>query len=126
MSDRIIKISRIYKLSQQKLVSFDFDDTLRRSSDENPIRENVNKLLGHSRNGDSVYIVTSREDSDKNRAEINKFLLDNGLESFIQGIFLVGGLKRDRLIQLGVSQHYDDKDHEIQALKDTEIFGIKV
>jgi acid phosphatase class B len=126
MSERIIKISHIYKLSQQKLVSFDFDDTLRRSSDGNPIRENVSKLLGHSRNGDFVYIVTSRKDTDENKSEINKFLLDNGLNSFIKSIFLVGGLKRDRLVELGVSQHYDDKDHEIQALKDTEIFGIKV
>lgn len=126
MSQRILKISQIYKISKIKIVSFDFDDTLRGSDFGNPIKENVNKLLGHSRAGDDVYVVTAREDNEKNREEIGKFLDENGLAPFVKKIILVGGLKKDTLVQIGASQHYDDKDHEIEALKGTGIIGIRV
>lgn len=126
MLQRIKKISKLYKISKAKIVSFDFDDTLRSSDFGNPIKENINKLLGHSRTGDEVYIVTAREDNERNRGEIGKFLEENGLTPFIKNIILVGGLKKDTLIQIGASQHYDDKDYEIDALRDTGILGIKV
>lgn len=126
MNLRKNKLFTIYKAAQSTqptLISFDFDDTLMNQFGAS-IDKNVSKLMSHISNGDKVIVVTSRQNNEKNIAEINHFLNENGISNLISGIYLVGGIKQPTLSALGVFKHYDDNEIELSALNGTGIIAV--
>lgn len=101
-----------------KLVTFDFDDTLcitypgiGWAPDVNFLNPGIlNKYKEHKDAGDSVNILTTR--MDKNMPEVHKFIEQNELE--FDNVWNTNfQWKADTLIEKGVDVHYDDNPEEI-------------
>tara|TARA_R110002020_G_C16090552_1_gene757850 strand:+ start:472 stop:912 length:441 start_codon:yes stop_codon:yes gene_type:complete len=126
----------------EMVTTFDFDSTLTRVRLDDdyglrymgPNKPVIEKLKQHARNGDVVYIVTSRsEHLEDNLPELDEygriivhavedFIDEHGLRSYIEGVhFTNGKLKASTLNHFGSTLHYDDDTEEIAALHpDTE------
>ena len=135
---------KIYKLSNnQKIVSFDFDNTIYildcdpnqgfyvyDDSDTNHdfplghINHSIVSIINqYNSNGWKCICVTSRNEEDKK--QVQQVIKDNNLP--ITEIYCTNGQdKVFKLKELGVSKHYDDSYNEIQMLKRTDIIGIQV
>ena len=103
-------------VSEEKLVSFDFDNTLVYDETE-PRKEYFNKMSEEKRLGNKVIVVTSRVESDSDRKQIYSFVKDYGLDIEHDIHFTNLKLKADTLVELGVHRHYDDSGEEIKAAK---------
>jgi hydroxymethylpyrimidine pyrophosphatase-like HAD family hydrolase len=121
----------------EKIVSFDFDDTLisyQESSyfSEIPIlNEKVYSLMKqYKADGYKVIIVTTRYEhlwGSETLEILTKFnILGPIIESKDDVHFTNHQWKVDTLKKLNVSIHYDDNPYEIQMLNGTEIVGILV
>jgi acid phosphatase class B len=99
-------------------VSFDMDDTLAFNSDEGPIpREKyINAFKDHVNNGDTVMVITSRNESPADRKQIEGFLKSVGLPQ-VPVFYSNGDLKAKVIQDQGVNLHYDDDNREHKALK---------
>lgn len=133
---------KIYKkANQQKIVSFDFDNTIfildwdeenqyykfDPSDQETPtghINQSIVNLINqYNSQGWKTICVTSR--SPNEGKQVNKVIMDNSLP--ITEIYFTNGQNKvSKLKELGVSKHYDDDPVEIQYLKNSGIEGIKV
>lgn len=103
-------------------VSFDFDDTLKDSYTGEPCKPAIKRLIHHLNEGDEVYIVTSRVESDKSFKEIRDFLFDHAEP--VDGIYFTRlQPKVYTLEKLGVELHYDDDKYELSLLKAKGIKG---
>jgi hypothetical protein len=121
------------------IVTFDFDDTLTQtqwSHDEEcfifvgPNHKMCNILREHINDGDTVHIVTSRTGPTINS---DGFILPHGqpsIRTFLQehlsdvlerlaGVHFTGGLKRETLIELRSTKHFDDDSVELNNLPDS-------
>ena len=128
------------------VVTFDFDDTLTRQRLDDdygirymgPNKSSIARLKQHARDGDIVYVVTSRNDyHEANKPELDEygrvishsvrdFLDEQGLMTYVADIhFTNGSLKAGVLKHLGADLHYDDDEQELAELhEDTE--GVRV
>jgi acid phosphatase class B len=115
-------------VTREPVVTFDFDDTLARRDAKNlvlhPRLEIVDKLIRAGVNpGCKVFIVTRRDEAQEGE-ETRRFLDENGLTEYIDGIRFTSGMpKRDFLIDVGSRVHYDDN---IEDVLDAEDVGIVV
>lgn len=124
-----------------RVVTFDFDDTLlwtRVIRDEDgdyvehfPIgpNEDVLPIMRKTLENPSidVYVVTSRHDTARSRAEVEGYLGEWGILDFpnFKGVvFTNGHLKVGALKRLGSIRHYDDDAEELIVLP-PEIEGVQ-
>jgi hypothetical protein len=114
------------------VVTFDFDNTLTVtgfdpedgvfSRDCGPNLEALQAIKDHVEEGHSVHIVTSRGISTSH--EVENFLRENGIESFISGVhFTLGDFKAIKLSELKSIKHFDDDPEELAQLSD-DITGV--
>lgn len=107
------KILSLFKIAKSKIVSFDFDETLRFFNGL-PNKETIKKLKEHHKLGDTIFVVTSRKETPKNRSFVTDFLKDQKILPLIKEIHLVGDLKAPFLKKMKVTHHYDDSLEEIE------------
>jgi len=121
------------------VVTFDFDDTLTQTRWDHeeecfifvgPNHQMCNTLREHLASGDAVHIVTSRTGPAMNnrgfiqlhgQPSVRVFLEEHMHDVLDQlaGVHFTGGLKRDMLIELGSTKHFDDDPVELNSLPDT-------
>lgn len=118
----------------RKVISFDFDDTIafwNESTDASILNEKIYKAMErHKKEGHKVIVVTTRYEmmwkyetlDDLRRWDILGPLVEE--QSDVH--FTDHEWKKDTLLKLGVSRHYDDNKYELALLKETEIEGIWV
>lgn len=114
-------------LLEGRNVSFDFDDTLRINAidiyNKNFPREKYIELLKqHISDGDNVFILTSRDNTDVMKKDIQTFLKQQNLPQ-LEIIFTNGKLKLPFAKEKNISLHYDDDPEELKPLSTS---GIKV
>ena len=113
---------------EQNIYSFDFDNTLIRYQTLEdgdveyigPHEENVALLKDLAAQGNKVIIVTSRCKSDRPKYEWDKAPTpEEAIQEFglpVEEVhYTYGNLKADKLMELGVSKHWDDDDDEVAA-----------
>ena len=113
---------------EQNLYSFDFDNTLIRYQTLEdgdveylgPHEENVALLKDLAAQGNKVIIVTSRCKSTRPKYEWDKAPTpEEAIQEFglpVEEVhYTYGNLKADKLIELGVTKHWDDDDDEVAA-----------
>jgi len=114
-----------------KVVTVDFDDTIRMSKGEDddesdPEEETrpeiypnsivINKIKEFKSQGAKVYIVTSRRSTDENRLFIDDYLDSNNVSH--DGIHLTNTHDKWYTIhKLGSNMHFDDDNDEFKAIK---------
>ena len=121
--------------NKKKIVSFDFDNTIAityidfpEDSDPQPVfleynPKIVSLIKEHINNGDEVYIVTSRYrhlEREYPKQDVPYHLDKLGLTEYFwpdRVFYMNGGLKTDKLTELGVELHYDDSMEECLASK---------
>jgi len=129
-SDRFLAISGFLKIATDaNITSFDFDETIRKLNGE--INTSIILKIQEEALSGKVYLVTSRSDTKDNVDFVIQYLKDqkiNGrsLFSYFNGFYFVGGIKTNKLQELGVSKHYDDSDLELDQAEAVGILGIKV
>ena len=121
------------------VVTFDFDDTLTQTRWDNdeegfifvgPNHSVLKTLREHIAAGDEVHIVTSRTGpsmdsegfiSQHGQPSVRLFLQEflGDVINSLAGVHFTGGLKRDTLIQLGSTKHFDDDCVELNGLPDS-------
>jgi 8-oxo-dGTP pyrophosphatase MutT (NUDIX family) len=125
--------------NDKKIVSFDFDNTIAVTyidmSDEDDLKpvfleynnHIISKIQNHISAGDDVFIVTSRF---RNLEELYPthdvpyHLEQLGLKDYFwpnRVFYMNGGLKTDKLKELGVDLHHDDSMEEVLACKEANI-----
>lgn len=119
-----------FKEANQKLVSFDFDDTLKYANGQTNMSM-VRKAFQHHNAGDKVIIVTSRHDIPAWREEIEQFIRDEELEDIIEEIHFLPKefeYKEPFLRNLGVHLHHDDDEWEIKQFEGSgvDIWPVKL
>lgn len=127
------------------VVTFDFDDTLTQTRWDNeeecfifvgPNRQMCTTLRDHLKDGDVVHIVTSRTGPAVNsegfiqphgQPSVRMFLEEHlgDVLDMLAGVHFTGGLKRDTLIDLRSTKHFDDDPVELNNLPDN-IAGVLV
>lgn len=124
--------------NKEKIVSFDFDDTIYklawdkenndyvRDKRGDPIgslnKEIAQKIKDYKVNGYKVYVLTTRYAIW--RQETEDFLKDNNLWGYVDGVFFTNGAwKAQHAKKLGIQIHYDDDPGEIRRLKYKGIEG---
>jgi len=113
---------------EQNIYSFDFDNTLIRYETLEdgdveyigPHEENVALLKDLAAQGNKVIIVTSRCKSTRPKYEWDKAPTpEEAIQEFglpVEEVhYTYGNLKADKLIELGVTKHWDDDDEEVAA-----------
>jgi hypothetical protein len=113
---------------EQNLYSFDFDNTLIRyhtleDGDVEylgPHEENIALLKDLAAQGNKVIIVTSRSNQIRPKYEWEKAPTpEEAIQEFglpVEEVhYTHGNLKADKLMELGVTKHWDDDDDEIAA-----------
>ena len=126
---------------EQKLYSFDFDNTLIRYNTLEdgdieyigPHKENIQLAKDLAAEGNKVIIVTSRkayapgspkmpwDDSPSPEELIAQETLP------IEEVYYTGGnLKSDKLVELGVSKHWDDDEEEVEAARSAGVETVLV
>ena len=125
--------------SRKKVVSFDFDNTIAityvdfpNDSEPQPVFVEYNpKIISlikeYISNGDEVFIVTSRYrhlEQDYPEQDVPYHLKKLNLHEYFwpdRVFYMNGGLKHDKLSELGVDLHHDDSMEEILACKEAKI-----
>lgn len=107
------------------LVSFDFDSTLKTMMGAANTKI-CNALRSHKENGDNLFIITSRENTKDNAAQIFAFLAVHKLFVPSWNIFLEDSDdgKIERIIQKRIDIHYDDAEWVLAALESTNTIGV--
>ena len=113
---------------EQKLYSFDFDNTLIRyhtleDGDVEylgPHEENIALLKDLAAQGNKVVIVTSRSKLKGEKRPWDKAPTpEESIQEFglpVEEVhYTYGNLKADKLMELGVTKHWDDDDDEVAA-----------
>lgn len=121
------------------VVTFDFDDTLTQTRWDNddecfkfvgPNRQMITQLVSQIDLGNEVHVVTSRMGPAMNKhgdtlpggqPAILPFLrehLGDHCER-LAGVHWCGGMKRDKLTELGSAHHFDDDPVELANLPDS-------
>jgi hypothetical protein len=113
---------------EQSIYSFDFDNTLIRfhaleDGDVEylgPHEENIALLKDLAAQGNKVIIVTSRSPSKRPKYEWDKAPTpEEAIQEFglpVEEVhYTYGNLKADKLMELGVTKHWDDDDDEVAA-----------
>jgi hydroxymethylpyrimidine pyrophosphatase-like HAD family hydrolase len=116
-----------------KIITVDFDDTIRMTDGGYPNTEVIDKIKQFKAGGVKVFIVTSRKNTSDNKLFIDDFLDENSIEH--DGIFLtdtqdkwytLGGVEESKegkkavvLLPGGVASdmHFDDDQHEFDAIR---------
>jgi len=119
--------------SSPKIVTVDFDDTIRMTEDGRPNPVVIEKIRELKAGGAKVYIVTSRLDNSDNKLQIDDFLDTNDVPH--DGFYLTNtqdkwytlgsvekskdGKKAHVLLPGGVvsDMHFDDDQHEFDAIR---------
>ena len=104
---------------RQKIISFDFDETLC-DSQGNPIKKYIKKLIKHHKNNDKIIITTFRRHSSKNHVEdfIEKYNLP------VEEIVCTEHQpKLPFLMRKNAAIHYDDDIPTINSLLNSGIIG---
>jgi len=102
--------------SAPKVVTVDFDDTIRMTEDGNPNPIVITKIRKFKAHGAKVYIVTSRKDTMDNKLFIDDFLDTHDVPH--DGIYLTN--MKDKwynVNELGSDMHFDDDDEEFKAIR---------
>lgn len=129
-SNRTILLSNFVKVANSMAVtSFDFDETIRKLNGD--INKSILPEIQAAASNGTVYLVTSRTDTKENVDFVIQYLKENAfagrsLFSYFNNFYFVGGIKANKLKELGVSTHYDDSDVELEQAKALGISGIKV
>jgi hypothetical protein len=123
------ELSYLFKIANETITSFDFDDTIRMMSGK--VNKNIIPLIFEAKNRGKIYLVTAREDTKENVDFVINFLKDTKVDgislfSLFDSFYFVGGIKADKLKLLGVSTHYDDNPVEISAAENNGINAIKI
>jgi len=113
---------------EQSIYSFDFDNTLIRYETLEdgdveylgPHEENIALLKDLAAQGNKVIIVTSRSRPKKPKFEWDEAPTpEEAIQEFDLPVeevhYTYGNLKADKLMELGVSKHWDDDEDEIAA-----------
>ena len=118
------------------VITFDFDDTLTQTQWDNndecfkfvgPNTQTIRQMISHMDRGNEVHVVTSRMgpamDSDGvstpgGQPAILPFLREHlgDHTERLAGVHWCGGMKRDKLAELGSIQHFDDDPVELANL----------
>jgi hypothetical protein len=99
-----------------RVVTVDFDDTIKMTEDGNPNPVVISKIKQFKDDGAKVYVVTSRLDRKDNRLEINDFVDENNITH--DGIHLTDGKDKWYTVsKLGSDMHFDDDDEEHKAIQ---------
>ena len=121
------------------VVTFDFDDTLTQTQWDNeeecfifvgPNLSMCRMLRKHISMGDKVHIVTSRTGPSMNHEGILHPGGQPSIQAFLEshlsdvrdrlaGVHFVGGLKRQTLLELGSTKHFDDDSVELNNLPES-------
>ena len=113
---------------EQNIYSFDFDNTLIRYETLEdgdveylgPHEENIALLKDLAAQGNKIIIVTSRSKLNRPKYEWDKAPTpEEAIQEFglpVEEVhYTYGNLKADKLMELGVSKHWDDDDDEVAA-----------
>tara|TARA_R110002020_G_scaffold29001_3_gene91831 strand:- start:844 stop:1344 length:501 start_codon:yes stop_codon:yes gene_type:complete len=126
---------------EQKIYSFDFDSTLiRYRSDpddppnvvyDGPHEENIQLAKQLAAQGNKIIIVTSRMEPQGPKKWWDDSPLPEDIisdhELPIEAVYYTNGnLKADKLLELGVSKHWDDDEEEIAAAEEAGIEAVLV
>ena len=101
-----------------KIVTVDFDDTLKMKDSNIANCFIINKIKELASNGAKIYVVSRRKSEEvfekgyeNAEDEINSFINDNNLP--IEGIYLTNWSNKDKIVdELGSSMHIDDSEKE--------------
>jgi 8-oxo-dGTP pyrophosphatase MutT (NUDIX family) len=125
--------------SEKKIISFDFDNTVAityididKNEEPNPVfleyNQKVLDLMNeYIENGDDVYIVTSRYrhlEQEYPQQDVPYHLDKLNLSEYFwpdKVFYMNGGLKTEKLQELGVDLHFDDSMEEVLACKEAGI-----
>ena len=102
--------------STPKIITVDFDDTIRMTDGGYPNTEVIDKIKQFKVEGAKVYIVTSRKDTSDNKLFIDDFLDKNNVSH--DGIHLTD--MKDKwynVRELGSNMHFVDDDEKFKAIK---------
>ena len=124
---------------EQNIYSFDFDNTLIRyhtleDGDVEylgPHEENIALLKDLVEQGNKVIIVTSRSRPNKPKFDWDIAPTpEEAIEKFSLPVeevyYTLGNLKAEKLLELGVSKHWDDDEEEVAAAADAGIEAVLV
>ena len=124
---------------EQNIYSFDFDNTLIRYHTledgdveyHGPHEENIALLKDLVAQGNKVIIVTSRSRPNKPKFEWDKAPTpEEAIEEFSLPVeevyYTFGDLKAEKLLELGVSKHWDDDEDEVKAALEAGIEAVLV
>ena len=126
---------------EQKLYSFDFDNTLIRYNTLEdgdieyigPHKENIQLAKDLAAEGNKVIIVTSRKAYAPGSPKMpwddalspEELIAQENLP--IEEVYYTGGnLKSDKLVELGVSKHWDDDEEEVEAARSAGVEAVLV
>ena len=129
---QILKEWRKYVAEQdnleQNVYSFDFDNTLIRYETLEdgdveyigPHKENITLLKSLAEQGNKVIIVTSRSRPNRPKFDWDKAPTpEEAIEKYnlpVEEVYYTfGDLKAEKLLELGVSKHWDDDEDEVRA-----------
>ena len=129
---QILKEWRKYVAEQdnleQNVYSFDFDNTLIRYETLEdgdveyigPHEENITLLKSLAEQGNKVIIVTSRSRPNRPKFDWDKAPTpEEAIEKYnlpVEEVYYTfGDLKAEKLLELGVSKHWDDDEDEVRA-----------
>jgi len=102
--------------SASKIITVDFDDTIKMTEDGRPNPIVITKIKELKAEGAKVYIVTSRKDTRDNFLHIDDFLDSNDVPH--DGIHLTNMKDKWYTVnELGSDMHFDDDDEEFKAIK---------
>jgi len=124
---------------EPKVVTFDFDDTLALSNwDEEegnwahigPHKSFIDKLQQYKNKGNTVYVVTSRNEKyesqaleNPNQKAVQEFLDEHGIN--VDGVYFTNGQSKiETLLQLGSTIHHDDDPGDILDARANDIEAI--
>lgn len=127
------------KENTQRVVTFDFDDTLALSHwgeeeddwvHDGPHTPFIEKLKKHKAEGDTVYIVTSRHEEFETKAlktpgqyAVSEFVEEYGLP--VDGIYFTNGKPKIKtLLMLGSVMHHDDDPEDIKDSLDNGLEAV--
>lgn len=118
----------------QKIISFDFDDTLCMEKDGSPNHAMIELVHKYAAEGFKCYIVTARNKAHESikwinenggtRVRIKDFIKENQLP-IKQCHYTNHEPKGSYLKKLGVIKHYDDKDEQICSALEHGIEAIR-
>jgi FMN phosphatase YigB (HAD superfamily) len=124
---------------EQNIYSFDFDNTLIRyhtleDGDVEyigPHEENIQLAKDLAAAGNKVIIVTSRSKSTRPKYDWDKAPTpEEAIQEFELPVeevhYTFGDLKAEKLLELGVSKHWDDDEDEVAAAEEAGIEAVLV